>query len=395
MQEECEERSLFSVIIPVYNVEKYLRKCLDSVIKQDYKDIEIILVDDGSTDESGIICDGYAEKDERIQVIHKENNGLVSARKAGAERAKGIYVSCIDSDDWIEQGYYKDASEIISKREVDVICYACYLDSEKNRYSQISKNYLSQGFYSADELSKAVKNAIDSEPFYNAIIWGSLCRKIIRRELYLKYQMMVPDNISNNEDECVSMVALTHSKKTYISEKVYYHYLQRDGSIVHTENKSFDEFACVIRHFLGLIYEDEEWTKEWYLQRLYGLLWQYIHDLPSGYVKNGIPFIPEIKKGSRVIVYGKGGYAVGLMCLNNKYRIFDVVENIDSSDIDKIDFSQTVYDYIYIAIINYKIVKECTDKLHEKGVKNEKILFIRKKNLTIHNLPIEATKSHD
>lgn len=93
---------LVSVVVPVYNVSSYLEQCLDSVVNQTYKNLEIILVDDGSTDDSGAICDRYAEKDSRIQVIHKENGGLSSARNVGLERITGEWALFIDSDDWIE-----------------------------------------------------------------------------------------------------------------------------------------------------------------------------------------------------------------------------------------------------------------------------------------------------
>ncbi|HJA50079.1 MAG TPA: glycosyltransferase, partial [Candidatus Fusicatenibacter intestinipullorum] len=95
------EKVKISVIIPVYNVEKYLKRCLDSVINQTYKNLEIILIDDGSTDNSGKICDEYAQKDERIIVIHKENGGVSSARNKGLDICIGDYISFIDSDDWI------------------------------------------------------------------------------------------------------------------------------------------------------------------------------------------------------------------------------------------------------------------------------------------------------
>ena len=94
--------TLVSVIIPVYNVEKYMRRCIDSIINQTYTNLEIILVDDGASDRSGKICDEYAQMDHRIKVLHKENGGLASARNAGIQIATGEYISYVDSDDWVE-----------------------------------------------------------------------------------------------------------------------------------------------------------------------------------------------------------------------------------------------------------------------------------------------------
>lgn len=112
---------LITVIIPVYNVETYLRKCIDSVVNQTYKNLQIIIVDDGSTDLSGAICDEYAKKDNRIVVIHKDNGGLSSARNAGMEIAKGQYISFIDSDDWIELTFYEEMMDFIDKYSVDIV----------------------------------------------------------------------------------------------------------------------------------------------------------------------------------------------------------------------------------------------------------------------------------
>ena len=99
--------SKISVIVPVYEVEPYLRKCLDSVVNQTYQNLEIILVDDGSPDKCPAICDEYAARDERIQVIHKENGGVASARNAGLERVTGDYIGWVDSDDWIETDMFE------------------------------------------------------------------------------------------------------------------------------------------------------------------------------------------------------------------------------------------------------------------------------------------------
>lgn len=112
--------NLVSVIVPVYNVERYLKKCIESIINQTYKNLEIFLVDDGSTDNSGKICDRYAKKDNRINVIHKENKGVSSARNAGINEAKGEWIAFIDADDWIEENYIEELLKNTSK-EIDIV----------------------------------------------------------------------------------------------------------------------------------------------------------------------------------------------------------------------------------------------------------------------------------
>ena len=115
--------NMLTLIIPIYNIEQYLSQCLDSIINQTYKNIQIILVDDGSTDSSGRICDEYADKDSRIIVIHKENGGLVSARKAGLREATGEYVVYVDGDDWIELNAIEHMVGTIERTKEDIVIY--------------------------------------------------------------------------------------------------------------------------------------------------------------------------------------------------------------------------------------------------------------------------------
>ena len=116
------QETMLSVIIPVYNVEEYLAKCVDSILNQTYKNLEVILVNDGSKDGSGSICDAFAQKDPRVRVIHKENGGLSSARNAGIEAAKGEYITFVDSDDWIEADAYAHLMELMQRYQVKLVC---------------------------------------------------------------------------------------------------------------------------------------------------------------------------------------------------------------------------------------------------------------------------------
>ena len=127
--------NLISVIVPVYNVELYLKRCVDSILEQTYKNLEIILVDDGSTDNSGVICNTYAQVDNRIKVIHKKNGGLSDARNKGLDIANGKYVSFIDSDDWIEKSMYLDCISSLERYKANIIIcrrYRAYDDKRKN-----------------------------------------------------------------------------------------------------------------------------------------------------------------------------------------------------------------------------------------------------------------------
>ena len=137
-----------SIIVPVYNVADYIRECLDSLVNQTYQNIEIILVDDGSTDLSGQICDEYAKKDRRIIVFHKTNGGLVSARKAGIRIATGEYVTYVDSDDWININAYEELVKIVIEYHPDIIAYDFI--KEYSCFSVERRQPLQGGLYSKE-----------------------------------------------------------------------------------------------------------------------------------------------------------------------------------------------------------------------------------------------------
>lgn len=124
-----------SVIIPVYNAEKYLRKCLDSVLAQSFADFEVLLINDGSTDGSGKICDDYAQKDARVKVFHKENGGVSSARNLGLDNATGDWIVFVDSDDYVEKNYFEVINNNLSQ-EIDVLVFSYWkiVDELRNSY---------------------------------------------------------------------------------------------------------------------------------------------------------------------------------------------------------------------------------------------------------------------
>ncbi|MDE7337465.1 MAG: glycosyltransferase, partial [Clostridia bacterium] len=148
------ENIKFSVVVPVYNIEKYLKKCIDSLISQTYSNLQIILVDDGSTDSSSAICDEYAIKDERITVVHKENEGLISARQAGALRANGDYIACVDGDDWLDERYFQNFASIIDEFSPDIVC--CSNFASDGEVFSPANIYIKEGFYGKSDIEEKI-----------------------------------------------------------------------------------------------------------------------------------------------------------------------------------------------------------------------------------------------
>lgn len=218
-----------SVIVPVYNVEKYLHRCVDSILAQTFSDFELILVDDGSPDNCGKICDEYAEKDNRIYVIHKENGGLSDARNAGLDIAKGEYVFFCDSDDYIDEylfesvvPYLVDGYDLVSFRHDKVFDDR---ESVPCLYSSVLSDF---EFHSAKDRFDFINNV-----FMMYGIGFESCTRIFKRSIIEEYHIRFEDNKRIfAEDICFSLYYLPHTKKLYASKKILYHYYQRANSIM-------------------------------------------------------------------------------------------------------------------------------------------------------------------
>ena len=211
---------LISVIVPVYKVEQYLQKCVDSLINQTYKNLEIILVDDGSPDTCPQICDDYAKKDNRIKVVHKENGGLSDARNAGMEVATGEYVSFIDSDDYVALDFFETLLSVIKAENSDIV--ECDLIRfNENQSVEVPKfTGKTRSFDTKDGLLKLI---VEDE--FHQHVWNKLYKADITLDvLYDKGKL--------NEDEFWTYQIFGRAKKITKIDKPMYYYLQRAGSIM-------------------------------------------------------------------------------------------------------------------------------------------------------------------
>ncbi len=212
---------LVSVVVPIYGVAQYLRQCLDSIINQSYKNLEIILVDDGSIDGSAKICDEYATKDNRIVVIHKKNGGLVSARKAGVEICNGEYTAYVDGDDWISTDYIEELTRINKTHKVDMIVSNFLREGKKQ---EIGEKLLTEGYYDRIRLENEIfPKMLYAGGFYQFGI-SQYPHKIFRTQLLKKFQLQIPDDISLGEDVALTYPMLLECSGIYVCNEPLYHY---------------------------------------------------------------------------------------------------------------------------------------------------------------------------
>ena len=209
-----------SVIVPVYNVEKYLARCVDSILAQTYENLEVILVDDGATDRSGLICDEFASKDSRVKVIHKKNGGLSSARNAGLETAAGEYIAFVDSDDWIEPDAYAHMMQLMKKHQVKLVCGGRYDVSGKTGERTVGLCPKREAVISGEELAGRI--------FLWAGCDSSACDKLYHRSLLEHFRY--PEG-KVCEDVPVTYKIVLQAERVAMSDRPFYNYYHRAGSI--------------------------------------------------------------------------------------------------------------------------------------------------------------------
>lgn len=218
------------MIVPVYMTDRYTGACIESLINQTYKNLEIILVDDGSRDLCPELCDLYASKDPRIKVIHKENGGLVSGRKAAMLAATGSFIGYVDGDDWIGPGYFQSMYEALEDSDADIVVAG--FSRDLFGLSEKMQNSIPAGFYEGESLKFFYKNMISYGDFFNHGITTYFWNKLFRRDIIMPFQMEVDNSFFVLEDGSAVFPAMLKAKKIVVTENYAYHYRQREGSML-------------------------------------------------------------------------------------------------------------------------------------------------------------------
>ena len=221
---------LVSISVPIYNTEKYLRKCLDSLVNQTLKDIEIILVNDGSTDSSESICIEYAQRDSRIKLINKENGGLASARQAALEVAQGDYFCACDSDDWIEPNMYELLYNKAVESDADIVMCDYWAEYQDKGAEKVLLKYTDKS--DCDLLNDVLNDRFPCQ------VWN----KLFKRSIFSKYSITWEPGINLGEDFLIMLKILQHAIIIEYLPETLYHYRREMGGGSYTNNISFSTF---------------------------------------------------------------------------------------------------------------------------------------------------------
>jgi glycosyltransferase involved in cell wall biosynthesis len=398
-----------SVIVPIYRIEKYLPECIDSLLDQSFLNFELLLVNDGSPDNCPKICDDYAKKDSRVKVIHKENGGLLSARKEGLKNAQGKYIAFVDGDDWVDKFYLDTLFKLAEANDADLVVTGQFREFDGKIETIKPKE---AGVYNENEIkSYIIPNAIYNGRFCEHGISTYVWNKLYKRELLYNILMDVPNEIIMGEDAAITYSYLAISKSLVISRIPLYYYRQRHDSIVKSlENPKIEYYRLgLLMNFLKLklshVLDEDTLNKQ-----IKFYLYSQILVRTGGLILNDSeeiifnPFL-RIKRNSKIVVYSSGSFGQHILSTNVKTGFFKIIKwidvdfhdlNIGGNSVEPIGSTHEVdFDYLIIATINPSTYESIKIELKLLGISEDKIVKINTSEKDISNLLIHLGFSED
>ena len=394
---------LISIIVPVYNIEEYIGVCLKSLINQTYKNIEIIVVNDGSTDRSKSICEDYAEKDSRIIIINKPNGGLVSARKAGLSTSNGKYISNVDGDDWVDPMYIQNMYNEIKKNDYDVVISGFNRDLDNVSIKIL--NNLETGEYTNEDITKIIYNKlINHDDFFEFGIYSYMWNKLFKKDLLFDFQMAVPNEIFIGEDSACVFPVIINSNLIKIIDACDYHYRQRPNSMLKKEANIKTEttaFSLLYKHLVENLYiENNSLATMSFQEQIKRLVVGLMIVRTGGYIiKDDVclfSIFENLDKKSNIGIYSAGTFGQHVY---RKLKYYFGIKNINWYDQDYKQYLKhnlnvespknlklTRHDYIIICSLSKKYIIQVSKELVDIGYEKSRIIEITNTNFDIDKI---------
>lgn len=400
---------LLSVIVPVHNEGTYLKQCVDSILNQTYKNIEVILVNDGSTDHSGQICDEYAAKDRRVKVIHQNNKGAISARKAALTIARGDYVGFVDADDWIAPQMYETllklaqqfGAAVVDSGIIDTYVYgATYLENRRHAF-------YSEGYYSGERFEKEIVPTIMyTGSFFQNGITPHACSKIFKTKLFYEFLMQMDETGYIWDDAFCTYSSIVKAESLYITHQCFYHYRAVSDSLKRTYLRNADQIIrnrfLDLKKIFGQFKHKDVLSQQLIYNAMHLLIWHAPYAFDDGQLKCLVPY-GGIERGSKIVLYGAGAVGIHLYHYIKESKCCHIVGWADKnytaiSDFDIISparISDLEFDYLVISILNRNAYLSAKKDLISMGIEEKKIRWIDDKYLENPVLLIEQTSLKD
>ncbi len=382
--------SLISIIVPVYQSVNSIRRCIDSIVNQTYHNIQIIIVDDGSTDGSSEICDQYMQEYDFIEVIHINNQGPVIARKEGLKRAQGDYIGFVDSDDYIEPEMFEKLYLEIIESGADFV-HSWFLSIFNNKQEYELKPYSDATTIDNDSNRELaiIKYFFNDKTRLSSSMWS----KLYKKEFAIANYALIPETVKYGEDTLFLFACIANCKKISIIDGCYYNYIVRDDSLSHVTIKRRFYKEIRLMSLLGELNEklgfplNEEYLLEWVRNKTYSLLSRTAKKSMSDLLKNNQYYIRDIEKyrNKRIAIYGAGMIGrdylqqMDLLDFDIPVAVFDKNERKilwgRINVINPVEILNYDFDYLIIAILNEETVDEIKKNLISMGVKEKKIIW--------------------
>lgn len=383
------DQTFVSVIVPIYRGEQYLRQCVDSLLAQTLKNIEIILVNDGSPDGCPAICDAYAAQDSRIKVIHKPNGGLVSARKAGLAASTGAFIGYVDGDDWVEPEMYATLLNQAICHDADVVA-AGHQEELEGQVVEVLRNPVPCGVYEGERLVREIyPKMLYSGKFSQFGIFSYVWNKLFRRKVLFDNQMYVDDRIFIGEDASCVYPTMLSAKIVVVTESSHYHYRQRVDSSIKTRENAQEEIKKlnVMYQYLKQRFRESEHAEMLLHQVDYFLLslltvrsdGQMFHSNAGDEL---CPF-SGVQAGARIVICGAGTFGQHLYRRLERSPRTQVIAWIDElcdkyrclglPVMSPVTIREMDYDHVLIAFIDETVSNVAASKLIALGVSEQKI----------------------
>ena len=367
-----------SVIIPIYNVASFLSKCIESILTQSFPHFELILVNDGSPDNSHDICLSYQKKDKRIIIINKPNGGLLSARKAGLEAASAEFISFVDGDDWVDIDFLASLYRITELHPVDLVVSG-FIRAFEGRNEKMTPLY-KQGLYVNNSLDELLNNMLMTSTFFQHGVSTYVWNKLFRRTILKEVLFLVPNEITMGEDAAITYSYMPLCTGIGITNSCNYFYRQRVNSMVKSIQSSELErihLTNLVHYLNGALFQKLNKTKLRHdlLYYLYSQALVRFGGLISD-TETHIPF-QGLKKNDKVLVYSSGTFGQRMVAFNKIYNVFQLTSWIDLDHVESNDLGFPVdspfftmekeYDSILIASIDGSQIEQILNVLSFYG----------------------------
>lgn len=379
-----------TIIVPVYNVEDYLARCVDSILAQTYQNLQIILVDDGSTDASGEICDAFAQKDQRVQVIHKDNGGPTLARKTALVKAVGEYVAFVDGDDYIEPNMYEELLEYLLRTGSDFV-QSGYIEESEAWGNTVYLPEEEKTFSNFDKCEIISKYLLGNEEL--GIATDALWTKLYKRQLIMKCYGKVPDELVFGEDLLNLCHCIFNSTTFSMKKSAYYHYAYRVNSLSCRNGDTiiFSRIGDYHRYLRAAFKEYGYFEQLREKQDEYLIRFIALYLLPMGNAR-GIFYTPyycypkvDELKGKRIVIYGAGFVGKDYYAQICRYSSCTIVALADTYP-EKYDLGYTTvkglsdlsvleFDVVVIAVLYRSLMLEIREMLIDAGIPEHKLAW--------------------